>query len=114
MNDTAAPSEISYFRALAFYEAGEISAARALCEQMIAAGKQKIKDKDVSAYYGVGSPCPCPFEYNFDERHIVKGSVLKAFGYLGLGKKAEALEAIKDAEKLDPTNFAAHVFHIFA
>ena len=113
MNDTAAPSEISYFRALAFYEAGEISAARALCEQMIAAGKQKIKDKDVSAYYGVGSPCPCPFEYNFPKINTVKGLVLMAFGELGLGRVIQAKEHIEEARKLDVTNFPVAMFDIF-
>ena len=113
MTDHAAPSEISYFRALAFYEAGEISAAHALCEEMIAAGKEKIRDKDVPAYYGVGSPCPCPFEYNFPKINTVKGLVLEAFGELGLGRVIEAKEHIAEAKKLDVTNFAVAMFEEF-
>ena len=113
MTDHAAPSEISYFRALAFYEAGEISAAHALCEEMIAAGKEKIRDKDIPAYYGVGSPCPCPFEYNFPKINTVKGLVLEAFGELGLGRVIEAKEHIAEAKKLDVTNFAVAMFEEF-
>ena len=84
MIDHAAPTEISYFRARAFYEADRISEARALCEEMIASGKKKIREKDINSYYGVGSPCPCPFEYNFPKINTVKGLVLIAFGELGL------------------------------
>ena len=113
MTDHAAPSEISYFRALAFYEAGEISAAHALCEEMIEAGKEKIRDKDIPAYYGVGSPCPCPFEYNFPKINTVKGLILEAFGELGLGRVIEAKEHIAEAKKLDVTNFAVAMFEEF-
>ncbi|MBQ8836009.1 MAG: DUF5107 domain-containing protein [Clostridia bacterium] len=113
MKDTAAPSEISYFRALAMYEAGEISEGRALCEEMIAKGQQTIRDKDVSAYYGVGSPCPCPFEYNFPKINTVKGLVLMAFGELGLGRVTDAKTHIEEARKLDVTNFAVAMFDIF-
>lgn len=113
MTDHAAPSEISYFRALAFYEAGEISAAHALCEEMIEAGKEKIRDKDIPAYYGVGSPCPCPFEYDFPKINTVKGLVLEAFGELGLGRVIEAKEHIAEAKKLDVTNFAVAMFEEF-
>ena len=113
MTDHAAPSEISYFRALAFYEAGEISAAHALCEEMIEAGKEKIRDKDVPAYYGVGSPCPCPFEYDFPKINTVKGLILEAFGELGLGRVIKAKEHIAEAKKLDVTNFAVAMFEEF-
>ncbi|MBE6641288.1 MAG: DUF5107 domain-containing protein [Ruminococcaceae bacterium] len=112
--DHAAPTEISYFRALAYLADGKKDEAEALLKLMIANGEKEIEDKDIPAYYGVGSPCPCPFEYNFAERHVVKGNVLKAFGLLGLGDKAGAEAAIKAAEELDPTNFAAYVFHKFA
>ena len=114
MTDHAVPSEISYFRALAFYEAGQTSAANALCNEMIAAGQKKIAEKDVGAYYGVGSPCPCPFEYNFPKINTVKGLILTAFGQLGLGRTAEAKANIEAARVLDPTNFAVFVFDIFA
>jgi len=112
--DHAAPTEISYFRALAYLAEGKKEEGEALLRLMIANGENEILNKDIPAYYGVGSPCPCPFEYNFAERHIVKGKILIAFGLLGLGDKEGAKAAVAEAEKLDPTNFAAHVFHIFA
>ncbi|MBQ7661029.1 MAG: DUF5107 domain-containing protein [Clostridia bacterium] len=111
--DHAVPSEISYFRALALYEAGETTAAHDLCCAMIAAGQKKIAEKDVSAYYGVGSPCPCPFEYNFPKINTVKGLILTAFGQLGLGRTAEAKANIEAARTLDPTNFAVFVFDVY-
>lgn len=113
MTDHAAPSEISYFRALAFYEAGNISEARALCEEMIAAGKQKIAEKDVPAYYGVGSPCPCPFEYDFAKINTVKGLVLMAYGEYALGRVGEAKAHIAEAKALDVTNFSVAMFEVF-
>ena len=111
--DTAAPSEISYFRVKALYEAGETTAARNLAEEMIAKGEQTIRDKDINNYYGVGSPCPCPFEYNFPKINTVKGLVLQAFGKLALGRVIEAKDDIEAARKLDVTNFAVAMFDIF-
>ena len=111
--DTAAPSEISYFRVMALYEAGETTAARNLAEEMIANGKTTIINKDVNNYYGVGSPCPCPFEYNFSKINTVKGLVLQAFGKLALGRVIEAKADIEEARKLDVTNFAVSMFDIF-
>lgn len=113
MIDHAAPTEISYFRARAFYEADRISEARALCEEMIASGKKKIREKDINSYYGVGSPCPCPFEYNFPKINTVKGLVLIAFGELGLGRVTEAKAHIAEAKALDVTNFAVAMFEKF-
>ncbi|MBQ2117829.1 MAG: DUF5107 domain-containing protein [Clostridia bacterium] len=111
--DHAAPTEISYFRALAYREAGKTREADALLHDLLEAGEKLIRDKDVPAYYGVGSPCPCPFEYNFDERNVVKGSLYAAFAFLGLGDKEEAKRRAAAAERLDPTNFQLFVFRLF-
>ncbi len=111
--ETSAPTEISYFRALALYKNGRITEARELLDSMIALGEQTIKNKDIPAYYGVGSPTPMPFEYNFSERNVVKGKLLVAFGKLGLGFVTEAKDLIADIKKLDRTNFGAYAFGVY-
>lgn len=108
--DLAVPTEISYFRALAYRKLGNNRAARELLTDMIARGKKMIEDKDIPPYFGVGSPCPMPFEYNFSERNVIKGKVLIAFGELGLGHFAAAEKEIIDIQNLDISNFAAYVF----
>ncbi len=112
--ETSAPTEISYFRALALYKSGNVGEGRALLQKMIEMGEAQIANKDVPAYYGVGSPTPMPFEYNFAERNIVKGKLLIAFGKLGLGYVAEAKQLIEEIKMLDRTNFGAYAFGVYA
>ena len=111
--ETSAPTEISYFRALALYKSGRIGEAQSLLCSMIEMGENLIKNKDVPAYYGVGSPTPMPFEYNFGVRNTVKGKILIAFAKYALGHKTEARALISDVKALDRTNFAAYVFDVF-
>ena len=110
--DHAAPTDISYYRALAFFADGKEEEGKSLLHEMIACGETEIRNRDIPAYYGVGSPCPCPFEYNFAERHTVKGQLLIAFGKLGLGDTEGAKRAAAAAEELDPTNFELSVFRL--
>ena len=80
---------------------------------MIEIGENTIKNKDIPAYYGVGSPTPMPFEYNFAQRNTVKGKILIAFAKLALGHVTEAKCLIDEARQLDKTNFAVYVFGVF-
>ncbi len=108
--DHAAPTEITYFRALAYRELGDEEKAQEVIASMLNAGETRVANKDIPAYYGVGSPCPCPFEYNFSERHTVAGKIYIGYALLAKGDKAGAEAAIAEAKALDKTNFAAYAF----
>lgn len=60
--------------------------------------------------YGVGSPSPMPFEYNIEKNNLTDGYILKAFALLGFDKKAEAVDAIEEARKLNPYDFRIFAF----
>ena len=51
-----------------------------------------------------------PFEYNIEKNNLTDGYILKAFALLGFDKKAEAVEAIEEARKLNPYDFRIFAF----
>ena len=106
----AAVSELSLFRALALKELGKDEEAKAVLEEMLAVGEDKIKNKDLRSYYGVGSPSPMPFEYNIEKENLRDGYILTAYAWLGLGDKEKACTAIELAEKQDVYDFRIHAF----
>jgi tetratricopeptide (TPR) repeat protein len=106
----AAVSPISLWRALALFKLGDETEARRVLDEMIAVAENKIADRDMRTYYGVGSPSPMPFEYNIFKQNTCEGSMLKAFALLGYGKLAEAEETVKAVRDRDPYNFDLFIF----
>lgn len=107
----AAISELSLFRALALRQCGRFSEARQVLEEMLEEGAHLIRDKDLRAYYGVGAPCPMPFEYDIEKQNLVAGHILRSYALLGLGRREEADEEIAQAARLDRENFRIYAYH---
>ena len=106
----AAVSPISLWRALALMRLGDENEARRVLDEMISVGENKLENRDMRTYYGVGSPSPMPFEYDIVKQNTCEGSILKAFALLGYGKKDEAEELLTAVRELDPYNFDLFVF----
>jgi tetratricopeptide (TPR) repeat protein len=106
----AAVSPISLWRALALFKLGDDTEAKRVLDEMIAVADNKLANRDLRTYYGVGSPSPMPFEYDIIKQNTCEGSILKAFALLGYGKLAEAEEIVKAVRELDPYNFDLFIF----
>lgn len=107
----AAVSELSMFRALALRKLMKFSEAQAVLQEMISSGDDLINNKDLRGYYGVGSPCPMPFEYDIERINLVNGHILRGYAYLGLGQHEAADSEIAAAAKLSPNDFRIYAFH---
>ena len=106
----AAVSPISLWRALALFKLGDETEAKRVLDEMISVAENKLANRDLRTYYGVGSPSPMPFEYNIIKQNTCEGSILKAFALLGYGKLGEAEETVAAVRELDPYNFDLFVF----
>ena len=106
----AAVSPISLWRALALFKLGDETEACRVLDEMIAVADNKLANRDMRTYYGVGSPSPMPFEYDIVKQNTCEGSMLKAFGLLGYGKLDEAEETVTAVRELDPYNFDLFIF----
>ena len=106
----AAVSPISLWRALALFKLGDETEAKAVLDEMIAVADNKLANRDMRTYYGVGSPSPMPFEYDIIKQNTCEGSMLKAFALLGYGKLDEAEEAVSAVRELDKYNFDLFIF----
>lgn len=107
----AAVSELSMFRALALRKLMRFTEARQVLEEMLEAGDNMLKNKDLRSYYGVGSPTPMPFEYDIEKQNTVNGQILRGYALLGLGDREGANRAIAAAAQLDPYNFRIYTYH---
>ena len=106
----AAVSPISLWRALALFKLGDVTEAKGVLDEMISVADNKLINRDMRTYYGVGSPSPMPFEYDILKQNTCEGSILKAFGLLGYGKTEEAEEIVKAVRERDPYNFDLFIF----
>ena len=106
----AAVSPISLWRALALFKLGDVTEAKRVLDEMISVADNKLINRDMRTYYGVGSPSPMPFEYDILKQNTCEGSILKAFGLLGYGKTEEAEEIVKAVRERDPYNFDLFIF----
>ena len=106
----AAVSPISLWRALALFKLGDETEAKRVLDEMIAVAENKLANRDMRTYYGVGSPSPMPFEYDIIKQNTCEGSMLKAFALLGYGNLDEAEETVKAVRDRDPYNFDLFIF----
>ena len=108
--DKKSVSEITMFRAYALKKLGNETLANAVLDEMLSVAENRIVNKDLRSYYGVGTPSPMPFEYDIEKNNLTDGYILKAFALLGYNKKGEAEEAIEEARKLNPYDFRIFAF----
>lgn len=106
----AAVSPISLWRALALFKLGDETEAKRVLDEMIAVADNKLANRNMRTYYGVGSPSPMPFEYNIIKQNTCEGSMLKAFALLGYGRLDEAEKTVAEVRELDPYNFDLFIF----
>lgn len=106
----AAVSELSLFRALALKELGQMAEAQKVLEEMLSVGEDKIRNKDLRSYYGVGSPSPMPFEYDVEKENVRDGSILLAYAYLGMGEIEKSKKAIDLAREKDVYDFRIYAY----
>ena len=106
----AAVSPISLWRALALFKLGDDTEAKRVLDEMIAVADNKLANRDLRTYYGVGSPSPMPFEYDIVKQNTCEGSMLKAFALLGYGKLDEAEEIVAAVRACDPYYFDLFIF----
>ena len=106
----AAVSPVSLWRALALIKLGNEDEAKKVLDEMVSVADNKLENRDMRTYYGVGSPSPMPFEYNIVKQNTCEGSVLKAFALLGYGRLSEAESVIAAVRELDPYNFDLYIF----
>ncbi|MCL2539482.1 MAG: DUF5107 domain-containing protein, partial [Oscillospiraceae bacterium] len=102
-------SEISIWRAFSLMKIGRGGDAQKVLWQMIAEGEALIQNCEEYPYFGGSSPAPQPFENDISKRNTVGGLVLKAYGYLGLGRYKKSEQAAKELEEIDPANFSLYV-----
>ena len=106
----AAVSPISLWRALSLARLGNTSEAERVIAEMISTAEDKLENRDMRAYYGVGSPSPMPFEYDIVKQNTCEGSLLKAFALLYSGNLKEAESLANTVRALDPYNFDLYIF----
>lgn len=106
----SAVSPISLWRALALFKLGDRTEAELVLDEMLAVAENKLINRDLRTYYGVGSPSPMPFEYDIVKQNTCEGSILRAFALLGYGKLAEAEETLAEVRVLDPYHFDLFIF----
>lgn len=97
-------TEISYFAALAHEKLGNHNKAKEIYKNMLAEGQQKLKKAHLPGYFGVGMSAPLPFELDIDRINRIDAYILIALGAKGLKDKKSCREALKEIDKLDPTN----------
>lgn len=106
----AAVSEISLFRALALRKLNCFSEAKAVLDEMAETANGLLANADRYTYYGVGSPCPTPFDTDIVKHNRLEGYVLKAYALLGMGLFADADACMTQACALDPYDFRAYAY----
>lgn len=106
----AAVSEISLFRALALQKLSLFEESKAVIEEMLTEADNKIKNKDLRSYYGVGSPSPMPFENDIEKNNLLDGYILRAFALLESDRSASE-EAARAAQAISPYDFRLYTYH---
>lgn len=108
--DKDSMSEVNLYRALALKKTGQFKLAISVLNAMIQEGQSILANADQWPYFGVGAAMPMPFEYDIVKTNTIKGALLSAFGYLGLGQILKASEEAEKVRKVAPYHFQLHLF----
>lgn len=108
--DKGLVSELNLWRAFALMKIGKGQEAQQVLFNMIETGEETVRNKDDYPYFGGGNPAPLPFENDIAKKNTIRGLILQAYGYLGLGQYGKAKEMAGELRKIDPYNFSLYVF----
>lgn len=97
-------SEIELFRGLALLKLGQAEEAQGVFQKLKDFGEILIKEKDVPAYFGVGTPVPAPFEKPERNKNI-NGLLYAAAGCLGMNQTDKYYQYIGELKKADKYNY---------
>lgn len=103
-NQAPQVSEMSVFAALCCRELGEHNKADAILRDMCSQADELLVNEDLRGYFGVGSPCPLPYEQDVIRWHRTDAYLLTALGKRYLGDTIAANEAIAKLRMIDPYN----------
>ena len=95
-------SEMSYFAALANRALGRNDTAEDVLHNMLDTAEQKLANRDLYGYFGVGTPAPLPFESNIVRQNTIPALLLQVLAYNGLGDFAARDTALAELEAMDP------------
>ena len=94
-------SEISFFAGKSLEKLGRADDAKALYEAMLANAENRLANKDLHGYFGVGMPSPLPFELNIERQNSIPALLVKALAETGLGLKDACAATLNDLLALD-------------
>ena len=103
-NQAPQVSEMSVFAALCQRELGDYNRADAVLRGMCSQAEDLLENEDLRGYFGVGSPCPPPYEQDVVRWHRVDAYLLMALGKRYLGDAIAADEALAKLRVIDPYN----------
>ena len=103
-NQAPQVSEMSVFAALCCRELGEYEKADSILRGMCAQAEELLENEDLRGYFGVGSPCPPPYEQDIVRQHRVDAYLLMALGKRYLGDTIAADKALTKLRVIDPYN----------
>ena len=95
-------SEISYFAAKSLEKLGRSEEARALYTAMLQNAEQRLANKSLYGYFGVGMPAPLPYESDIERQNSIPALLIKALAEKGLGRAEDCARTVADLLALDP------------
>ena len=102
-------TELSIWRAFALMKIGKGNEAQKVLNLMVKEGEDLINHKEDHPYF-IAGPAPLPFENDISKKNLISGLILKAYGYLGLGRYDLAKRAADELAKTDPANLSLYIF----
>jgi tetratricopeptide (TPR) repeat protein len=99
-NQPAHISEISFFAGKSLEKLGRADEAMALYNAMLNNAENRLANKDLHGYFGVGMPSPLPFELDIERQNSIPALLVKALAEIGLGMDASA--TMETLLQLDP------------
>ena len=92
-------SEISFFAGKSLEKLGRSDEAKAVYTAMLNNAEDRLANKDLYGYFGVGMPSPLPFELDIERQNSIPALLVKALAETGLGRDASAtMEALLQLE----------------
>lgn len=94
-------SDISYFAGRSLEKLGRMDEAEKLYRSMYAYAVNRLENKDLYGYYGVGMPSPLPFELDIERQNSIPALLIKALAEAGMGDKEACTHTVDELLALD-------------
>ncbi len=104
------PADMILFQGLAHRKLGEDSSANACFYKLIDYGERHIRDHVKMDYFAVSLPDFLIFEDSLDLKNRTHCRYLMGLGFLGLGRKTEAIRCFSEALTEEPSHQDAAVY----